>query len=162
MITYTQFVGDFPEFSNTAPFPQSAFNYYLRFSCLMLTPVWGGPAAPGDPLEMYDIGTEMFIAHNLVLEAMNNKSVAVGGIPGLTKGVVSSESPGQVTVTYDTNAGIEIDAGHWNLTTYGIRFVGMARLLGAAPMQVGPSGILPPHSGPGWTGLNTWPGYFGS
>jgi hypothetical protein len=75
---------------------------------------------------------------------------------------VSGENAGQVSVSYDTTAGIEPDAGQWNLTSYGIRFIGLARLLGAQPTQIGPAGIAPPFSGPGWIGPPPFPGYFSS
>jgi hypothetical protein len=162
MINYAQFIVDFPEFANATTFPQSGFNYYQNFASIMLTSVWGQPAPTGQPYTLYDIGMEMFIAHNLVIEAMNAKTAAVGGLPGLTKGVISSESPGQVSVSYDTTAAIELDAGHWNLTSYGIRFIGLARLLGSAPMQIGPTGCVPPNSGPGWIGPPPFPGWFSS
>jgi Protein of unknown function (DUF4054) len=162
MITYAQFIADFPEFSNTTNFPQSSFNYYLHFASLMLTPVWGQPAPAGQPLTLYDIGTEMFVAHNLAIEALNMFGAAAGGIPGLIPGVVSGTVTGQVTTNYDVANGVNPDAGHWNLTTFGTRFVSMLRLLGAQPTQISPSGSHIPFSGPGWTGPNTAPGYFGS
>jgi Protein of unknown function (DUF4054) len=163
MVTYQSFIADYPEFSNAMIFPQSGFNYWANFAMIMLTSVWGQAAPAGQPNSLFDIGEELFIAHNLVLEAMNQKSVAVGGIPGLTKGVVSAENAGQVSVSYDTTAGIEEDAGQWNLTTYGIRLIGIARMLGAQPTQIGPQGIGgPPFSGPGWIGPPPFPGYFSS
>jgi hypothetical protein len=162
MVCYEQFTTDFPEFANTTTYPRSSFSFYQNFARLMLTFVWGAPAALGQPLELYDIGCELFIAHNLALEAMNQKAAAVGGVPGLSTGPVSSKGAGAVSISYDTTAGIEPDAGHWNLTTFGTRFISMLRLLGSAPMQVSPQGVHAPYSGPGWTGPNTRPGWFGS
>jgi hypothetical protein len=162
MISYTQFVTDFPEFAVSATYPQSAFNFYQNFATIMLTAVWGQPATSGQPNTLYDIGMEMFIAHNLALEAMNQKAAATGGIPGLSTGIASSEGAGPVNISYDTTSAIELDAGHWNLTTYGTRFVQMARMLGSAPMYIGPAGCVPPNSGPGWIGPPPWPGWFSS
>ena len=162
MITYAQFIIDFPEFANAAVFPQSGFNFYLNFASLMLTPPWGAAAPTGQPYTLYDIGTELFIAHNLAIEALNAKGAIMGGVPGLNRGVISAESAGQVSINYDTANGLEPDAGHWNLTTYGTRFVSMARLLGSAPMQIGPSQQVPPYNGPAWIGPNPYPGYFSS
>jgi Protein of unknown function (DUF4054) len=160
MITYAQFTTDFAEFSNAAAYPQSSFNFYLNFASLMLTPRWGQPAPAGQPNTLYDIGTELFVAHNLALEAMNQKAAAAGGVPGLSTGPVSSKGAGAVSVSYDTTAGIVADAGHWNLTTYGIRFISMLLLLGAAPIQIGPHGDPNPLNGPAWPGLPTIPGWF--
>jgi hypothetical protein len=163
MVTYQSFISDLPEFSNATIFPQSAFSYYQNFATIMLTSVWGQPAPAGQPNSLYDIGQEQFIAHNLVIEALNQKSVAVGGLPGLNKGAISGENAGQVSVSYDTSATLELDAGHWNLTTYGTRFLSVARMLGAQPMQIGPQGIGgPPFDGPAWIGPPPFPGYFSS
>jgi hypothetical protein len=162
MVTYQSFIADLPEFANATIFPQSAFLYYQNFATIMLTSVWGQPAPAGQPNSLFDIGQEQFIAHNLVIEALNQKSVAVGGLPGITKGPVSAENAGQVSVTYDPAGSLEIDAGHWNLTTYGLRFINVARMLGAQPTQIGPQGIVPPFSGPGWIGPPPFPGYFSS
>lgn len=162
MITYAQFIVDFPEFANATVFPQSGFNFYLNWASLMLTPRWGAPAPTGQPYTLYDIGTELFIAHNLAIEALNAKAALAGGVPGLNRGVISGEVAGAVNISYDTANGLEADAGHWNLTTYGTRFVSMLRLLGAAPIQVGPGGNNIPNNGPAWIGPNPFPGYFSS
>jgi hypothetical protein len=159
MVTYIQFTTDFPEFANA---PQGTFNFYLNFASLMLTGPWGAPAPAGQPNTMYDIGTELFIAHNLAIEALNAKAAAAGGVPGLNRGVISSEAAGTVNISYDTANGLETDAGHWNLTTYGTRFVSIARLLGAAPSQIGPHGNCIPNNGPAWVGPTPYPGYFSS
>jgi len=162
MISYAQFIADFPEFTNATMFPQSGFNYWANLAGIMLTPVWGQPAASGQPLTLYDIGCELFIAHNLVLEAYNQQAANAGGIPGLNRGIISAESAGQVSISYDTNGALELDAGHWNLTTFGLRFIGTARMLGAGPMVASPGGCVGPNSGPAWIGPPPWPGYFSS
>lgn len=161
MITYAQFILDFPEFSNTALYSQSGFNWCARLAALMLTPAWGGPADAGQPYSIYDIGTELIIAHYLAQGAKNKLAAAAGGIPGLNRGIISGETVGPVNISYDTaNAAME-DAGQWNLSTYGTQFVQMARLIGAAPTQVGPSPNAGPNNGPAWVGPAPWPGYFG-
>ncbi len=152
MITYAQFVSDFPEFSDSNTFPQSSFNFYANFASLMLTDRWGPPAAAGQPSTLYDIGTELFIAHNLALSAMNQKAAAAGGVPGLSTGPVSAKSVGPVSISYATEAGLVEDAGHWNLTTYGVRFIAMSRMVGSAPTYVGP------HGGSVGSGASAWPG----
>jgi hypothetical protein len=159
MVTYQQFTSDFPEFAST---PESQFNFYLNWASLMLTPLWGQPAPAGQPLTIYDIGTELFIAHNLSLAAVNQQAAAGGGAPGSKNGIVNSKSVGDVSVGYDTSAGLEPDAGHWNLTTYGTRFIQMLRLIGAGPSQISPHYVGPSLNGPAWSGPDTRPGWFGS
>lgn len=123
-----QFRTDFPEFSDTAAYPDSGVTYWLRIAGLLMdTLKWG---------DLYDVGTELFIAHNLVLERQAQKSAATGAVPGQSQGPTSSKTVDKVSVSYDTNAGIVKDAGHWNLTTYGTRYMGLVNMIGAGGMQV--------------------------
>jgi Protein of unknown function (DUF4054) len=161
MITFTQFVADIPEFANVATCTQNSFNRWQQFATLMLTPAWGQPAASGQPYTQYDFGMELIIAHYLALGAMNQIAAAAGGVPGLARGIISSEAAGAVNISYDTVSAAMEDAGQWNLTTYGQDFVLQARLIGAAPMQIGPHGNAGPLNGPAWVGPSPWPGYFG-
>jgi uncharacterized protein DUF4054 len=119
---------DYPEFSSTTAYPDSGVTYWLKIAGLLLnTSRWQ---------DMLDVGTELFVAHNLVLERQANKSAANGAAPGVSTGPVSSKTVGPVTQAYDTTAAIEPDAGHWNLTTYGTRFINLVRMFGAGPIQV--------------------------
>lgn len=162
MISYAQFTADYPEFATAT---QAQFNLYQnRAGQHLSTPGWGQPATnPTDPSQytQYDIGMELVIAHFLARAQMRAKTVAAGGVP-LGKGVISAESVGPASVSYDTASATEEDAGHWNETDYGREFVQMARLVGAAPMQVSPAPSTNPYNGPGWTGNYPYPGYFSS
>lgn len=124
-----QFRADFAEFGNEIAFPDLAIANWLNLAILMLNADRWGAAI--------DVGLELFTAHNLVLEAKASKAVASGGIPGMSTGPVSSQGAGDVSVSYDVGAGLEDDAGHWNLTVYGTRFIRMARMMGAGPVQIG-------------------------
>ena len=155
MITVQQFRSDYPEFSSTAVYPNSQIEYWLNFAYLMLNAQrWGG---------MLHLGASMFIAHNLAIEARAQMEASAGGIPGQQTGPLSSKSVDKVSMSYDTGAGIQPGAGHWNLTVYGTRFIKMARMFGAGPVQIG-IGIAPALSGQAWPGPNTNPGMnnFGS
>ena len=104
---------------------------------------------------MFDVMVELFVAHNLALEEQAVNSANVGGVPGVgVGGIVSSKSVGGVSISYDTTSGIEENAGHWNLTTYGKRFMRFVRIFGAGPAQLGvgcdPNGYT---NGPGWPGV---------
>jgi hypothetical protein len=123
------FRGDLPEFANTNDYPDGMVTYWLNAANLMLrADRWG---------EALNLGLEQFIAHHIVMEKLGLDTAAVGGYPGLNKGVVSGESPGGVNLSYDTNSVIEVGAGHWNYTIYGTRFVYMMRMFGVGPIQVG-------------------------
>ena len=157
-VTVASFRTNFPEFADTATYPDSAVNYWLDLSTKLLNACrWGA---------LLDHGTEQFVAHNLVLEALAQKTVAVGGLPGLNKGVISAESPGAVSLSYDTSAVMEDKAGHWNYTVYGTRFVFLMRRVGAGPIQVGLGSLQPgdttASSDSAWSGPPVGPGWLGS
>lgn len=162
MITPDTFRVDLPEFVSTATYPNSAIAYWINLGTLLLNVERWGPgsaAAVSPPSTVYDNGLEMFVAHNLALEKMAQDAANRGGTPGLSTGPQASKSVGPVSASYDTNAGIVKDAGHWNLTTYGTRFLSLVNVFGAGPVQVGgcwPSvngfggawgGVIPPWQG---------------
>lgn len=162
MISFTQFTADFPEFGNGVA-TQSQFNMWANVVGYMLPQDrWGapGPDVSGNATQ-YDLGCELFIAHNLSLGIMAQKQAAGGGAPGQNRGPLSSASVGPLAESYNSAAGLEPDAGHWNLTTYGTRFIQMLRLIGAAPFVSAPSGCINSLNGPAWTGPYPYPGYFG-
>lgn len=153
-ISVEQFRADFPAFANndTSPeaYPDEAVLMYAKIAPLFLDATrWG---------DAYTIGQELFIAHNLVLDGMGNVEGARTGLVGFAKGPVSSEGGDKVSVSYDTAAAMEKDAGHWNLTTYGLRFRQLSRMFGAGAVQVGPNpyGGSFPFSG-AWPGVSPGP-----
>lgn len=147
-----------PEFANTISFTDSMLNYWLTLAPKLLNQSrWGN---------LYDHGIQNFVAHNVVLEALAKKTADVGGVPGLTKGAISSESPGSVSVSYDTGAVTIEGAAHWNETLYGRRFMLLVKTVGMGPISIGPSGAgdgsTTVGSGSAWTGPNVSPGWLGS
>lgn len=122
------FRADFPEFGDTTAFPNSGVTYWLTLGGKLLN------ASRWD--DLLDTGLELFIAHNLVLERQAQKAAAFGGVPGVSTGPTSGKTVDKVTVSYDTSAAMEPDAGHWNLTIFGTRFIALARMVGAGGMQL--------------------------
>lgn len=160
-VSVASFRASFPEFGNTTQFPDSIITYYLALSGILLNQRrWGigATVAVSPPTTMYDIGTELFVAHHIAVERAAMDTAANDGIPGVTKGPTASESVGPVSISYSPGDVIEPGAGHWNLTVYGLRFIKMARFQGAGPIQVG-VGCGPPYSGMGWSGPLPWPGW---
>lgn len=166
-VTAPSFRANFTAFANNATFPDDSVNFWLSVAALML-PVtrWGASAAAAAPAagpitSMLDLGMMLFAAHNLVLEAQANRSVAGGALPGMSSGPVSSKTIGPVSQSYDSQAGLELEAGHWNLTVYGTRFVRLAMMVGSASIgHVGGAQPYGQYSGAGWVGpLNQWPGW---
>jgi hypothetical protein len=122
------FRANFPEFPGFQTFPDSQVNFWLGIAAKMLNADrWG---------DLCDHGLQLFTAHHLTMSAQNAKVGAVGGIPGATTGAVSGKTVDKVSVTYDTSAGIVLNAGHYNLTTYGSQFIQLAKMMGAGGIQL--------------------------
>ena len=149
MVIPSQLRLDFPEFTDSTKYPDSGLQFYLDFAYRMLN---------ADRFRSnLDMAAELFAAHFIVLESQAQLSSASGSIPGLNSGIMSSKSVDVVSVSYDTGAGIEQGAGHWNLTTYGTRLMWMFRIFGAGGIQIG-VGASPPYAGLAWGGF-TGTGY---
>ena len=154
-ITPQQLRVDFPEFSSTTVFSNSAVTFWLNVAYQFLNADrWGSTI---------DLGAELFAAHNLVIEAKAQASSGVGGIPGEQVGPISSKSVDKVSISYDNALAAQDGAGHWNLTVYGTRFARIQRMMGAGPLFIG-VGATPVGSGLAWPGPTTIPGIvsFGS
>lgn len=158
--TVAEFRSAYPEFQNTAVYPDAAITYWISVSTLFVNPcVWE---------DKFGFGCSLWTAHNLVLQQQALGAAQAGGYPGISKGAISSEGAGAVSLSYDTASVSEPDAGAYNLTTYGKEFIRYARIMGAGVFQIGggcgapgdvPGQINP---GPAWSGPNCKPGFFGS
>lgn len=124
------FVTHFPEFANTTSYPTSRINFWMDTGRKLLSNQRWIDA------DLLDEGLELFTAHHIVLAQQNTKSAASGAAPGTNTGSVTSKSVDKVSVSYDTNASLVMGAGHWNLTTYGIQFIMMAKMVGAGGVQI--------------------------
>lgn len=112
---------DFPEFANVTTYPASMINFWASLGDTMLNTVrWG---------DLRTHGLELFVAHNITLQAQDIADAAAGGIPG-GGGLVASQSAGSVSVSMDTTSGAEQDGGNYNLTTYGKQFLRLSRIVG--------------------------------
>jgi hypothetical protein len=162
VITVASFRVDFPEFGSTADYPSSGINYYLALSGLLLNRRrFGRPGTTvtNPPNNMYDMAQELFVAHHVSLEAVAQRAAAAGKVPGTVTGPLSGGSTGPISVSYDTGAVINLEAGHWNSTVYGLRFRELVKMFGAGPVQIGIGGCLGapffngvPLNGPAWPG----------
>jgi hypothetical protein len=160
-ITAASFKIDFPEFASDTAYPPSVINYYLALAGFMLNKNrFGqpGPAPANPPTTIYDMVTELFVAHHVAIEKQAMNAAAGGGVPGVTTGPVASKSVGPVSVSYDSGAVISTDAGFWNQTMYGLRMWKFIQLYGAGPIQIG-IGYAPYGAGSAWPGPLIWPGW---
>lgn len=123
-----QFRVDLPEFASTTVYPDSGVTFWLAIAYKLLRPeAW---------VDVLDFGAELFVAHNLAIEGLNQKAAAGGGAPGANVGAASQKTIDKVSVSYDTTAGLEPGAGHWNLTNYGTRFYRLMMLAGMGGRQI--------------------------
>lgn len=127
-ITATQLRTDFPEFTDTTKYPDATVNFWLGVAVLTL------PADRWDTL--LDFGTELYTAHHLVVSAQAVED-AETGTPGEATGPTTSKSVDKVSVGYDT-ASLALENGaFYNLSTYGIQFLQLARMIGSGGIQLG-------------------------
>lgn len=130
-VTPTSFREHFPEFVSATTFPDGQITYWLGIAAIRLSACrWA---------ELLDHGAELFVAHNLVLSAQaarSARSAAGGGVPGQAAGPTSSKTVDKVSASYDTGATSIEGGGDWNLTSYGRRFLQLARLIGAGGVQL--------------------------
>lgn len=123
-MTPAEFRQQIPQFADAVKYPDAQVQFYLAMAELSLPASrWG---------ELYGFGLALFTAHNLALDQMSN-----GAIPGRAQvGLVASKSVGPASISYDNSAFALPDAGQWSLTTFGVRFLQTARLVGAGGMQL--------------------------
>lgn len=156
--TAAQFRADFPEFEDSGVYSDGSISFWLNLAYgTTAQPI--GLLPPQRWAERLDVGAELFVAHNIVLEKQAMDAAASGGAPGISQGPIGSKSVGPVSIGYNTQAALELDAGHWNLTVYGTRFVWLAKIAGAGPLQE-PGGCGPPGTGGAWAGPPLWPGWY--
>lgn len=127
-VTPASFRGHFPEFADATAYPDGTVAFYIGLAGgLLPADRWG---------DSLDYGTELFTAHHLAIEAKEARSAAAGAIPGTLTGPQASKSVDKVSVSYNTQAVALTDGGFWNLTTYGLRFFQLARMIGAGGYQL--------------------------
>jgi len=143
-VTAATFRVNFPAFASTTTFPDSEIDFWISLGVLLHDAGrWGN---------LLDFGIQLFVAHNLSLEASGATASAGGQAPGQVQGPLTSATVDKVSYSRDPGAAMDPANGHWNLTTYGLRWVRLMRMIGAGPLQVGV-----PEFDRGLTG-GAWPG----
>lgn len=123
-----QFRVDFPEFADATKHPTSMINFWMGLGDTLLNVNRWGDRRP--------YGLALFVAHNLVLAAQNLAAGVAGANPGQGIGLVSSESAGPISHSFDTNSGSVEGGANYNTTTYGVMFLQLARLVGTGGLQL--------------------------
>lgn len=116
----------FPEFGDAAKYPDAQVQYYLDFAVQSLRPeAWRN---------LLERGTGLFVAHYLAMSAISR----AGTVPGRGQlGIVASKSVGPASISYDNSAiSAQADAGHWALTSYGLMYWELMRMVGTGGWQL--------------------------
>lgn len=147
-VTPTSFRESFPEFMDVLAFPEPQLEFWVTLAGKMVAADrWG---------DLADYGVMLWAAHNLVTSASDVMATAMGGLPGTSSmGAISSKSAGGLSFSRDVSSSSESGAGNWNASTYGTRYIRLARMMGAGPVQVGTG--CAPTTGGAWAGPFTWP-----
>lgn len=124
MFDIVDFRLSFPEFSDTAKFPDAQVNYWASVAqCATSEKVFGC---------MYKNVLYLYIAHTLSIAYKNG----INPVPGQGLGLTSSKTVGSVSVSYDTQSISEVGGGYWNETSYGREYLRLVRLFGTGGRQV--------------------------
>ena len=116
----------FPELGDAAKYPDAQVQYYLDFAVQSLRPeAWRN---------LLERGTGLFVAHYLAMSAISR----AGTVPGRGQlGIVASKSVGPASISYDNSAiSAQADAGHWALTSYGLMYWELMRMVGTGGWQL--------------------------
>jgi len=146
-VSAAQFQQNFPAFSNSDKFPTPVIEFWLGvvYGTMLDPSIYTTDASR-------DLLAQLFVAHNLSLEMVAIASAAQGAPPGTAVGAISAKGVDGVTVSYDVGSTALENQGFWGLTTYGQRFLYMARLFGARPLQLGVGCVLPLSGAGAWFG----------
>lgn len=128
-MTPAEFRASFPQFVSATLYPDSSVQFWLTLAGKLLRPERWQDVLPE--------GIGLFVAHNLALEG---PAGAGSKTPGVGTGMVASKTVGKLSVSYDNSVGIDATAGHWNLTTFGMRFLTLMRMAGTGGIQLGAGG----------------------
>lgn len=118
----------FLEFADTTKYPDAAINGWES-----VAPTYMSQDVFGDS---YGWGLQLFVAHWLSVGARNVRVAAKGGIPGETRGIVSSKSLDRASEGFDTTSVTIKDAGFWNSSSYGVAWYQLVLAFGAGGLQL--------------------------
>ena len=104
--TVSDFRRDFPQFADPAKYPEAQIQFRLNLADVLLSENVTGK-------ELFPYFVELFVAHYMTLWAVD-----------------------KVSVSYDTSATLNPDAGFWNNTRYGAEFYQLITMFGAGGRQL--------------------------
>lgn len=118
----------FTEFGDVHKYPEPSVRLWMDVMTRLL------PAERW--CDLLDIGIGLGTAHHLVISTRNTSTAVAAKVPGTVMGAQTSKSVDTVSVSYDPSTVTLADAPFWNMTTYGIQFIQMCRMVGAGGIQL--------------------------
>jgi Protein of unknown function (DUF4054) len=136
-VTPASFRQMFTEFADpTGASSDSSLNLYIALAYAFLDPARWTAA-------IINLGVGLYVAHHITLDMRNQAAAAAGGVPGEAVAPKSAKAVDKVSASMDTKAVSLDNAGYWNATSYGQRFIWLARQLGAGGIQLGAPSAVP-------------------
>lgn len=144
-ITADEFRGNFTVFDDSSKYPDLEIDFWMGLAeKLHSADRWG---------ELLPYGLQLFVAHYLSVDAASK--LAPGGVLGQIVGAITSASVDKVSYSRDASAASDPAAGHWNLSSFGVRWRSLSRMVGTGPVQVGAEPDNGNYSAAAWAGLNS-------
>lgn len=142
MVTVESFRAAFPVYADRIKYPDAQIQFYIDLGYkLHNVDRWG---------DILDFGVSLWVAHSLAID-----SQSAGTTPGAIRGTVTSMSADGISWSRDLNSAVDPLAGHWNLSSYGLRWRSLVNLVGGGPLYVGAPSLYDAYlSGSQWA----WPG----
>lgn len=147
MVTVEAFRAAFPVYGDRIVYPDAQIQFYIDLGYKLHNPDrWG---------DVLDYGVSLWTAHSLAIDAQS----ARGTVPGAIRGTVTSMSADGLSWSRDLASAVNPKAGHWNLSSYGLRWRALVDLFGAGPLYVGAPGLYDAYLSVGGSpAVWAWPG----
>lgn len=133
----------FPAFMDPGCYPEHSIEFWAGFGEKMMNKCRWGNLLPE--------GLCLYVAHQLTIEFNSTRAARKGQAPGQISGAVTSASVDKVSYSRDASSAMEPNAGHWNLSTYGLRYRQIMLMVGAGAVHLPEAGTGPVMGG-------AWPG----
>ena len=128
-VSIADFRAAFPAFTPDA-FPDESVSYRLTLAEAFFSPaVWSDENVRGHAICL-------FVAHNLAMYGSVNAGGDGSTMAGTASGAVASKSVDGASISFDTGAFMDEDAGIWNATPYGRELWWMMQIFGAGARQL--------------------------
>jgi hypothetical protein len=144
-VTATSFREAFHAFKDPEPYATQEIDFWLRLGLKLHNADRYG--------DLLDEALMLFVAHNLTLEFNAKQAADNGQNPGTVLGALTNVSVDKVSYSRDSSAAMDPKAGHWNLSSYGLRWLWLQRMVGAGPLQIGAPSAGVNLSASAWPGV---------